>query len=112
MKLQELEEKTVEWAKERKIIPNATAQSQMLKLVSEIGELSDNLLKGNDIEDDIGDCLVVLTIIAALKGTDLEKCWAHAYNDIKDRKGFMNKNGTFIKNTDLNYEKLLSQESI
>ena len=45
------------WAKERGILANSTAQKQMLKLVSEMGELSDNLAKGRDVKDDIGDCL-------------------------------------------------------
>lgn len=109
--LDEYQKKTIKWAKDRKIIPNATPQSQMLKLTSEIGELADNLFKGNDIKDDVGDCLVVLTIIAELSGTDLQECWEYAWNDIKNRRGFLNKNGAFIKDTDPNYEELLAKES-
>ena len=75
-----------------------------------MGELMDNAAKDNleAMKDDIGDCLVVLTNIANLAGTTLEECWEVAYNDIKDRKGFLNANGNFIKSTDEDYAKLLA----
>lgn len=88
------------WAKERGILANSTAQKQMLKLVSEMGELSDNLAKGRDVKDDIGDCLVVLTIIAHLSGTSLKESFDTAWQDIKDRKGYLNDSGVFIKESD------------
>ena len=44
--LNELETLIVGWAKARKIIPNATPESQVLKAVSEIGELADATAKG------------------------------------------------------------------
>lgn len=98
---------TLEWSSDRGILKNGNAFTQVLKLVSEVGELADNIIKGNNVEDDIGDCLVVLTNIAALKNTTLEVCWNKAYNDIKDRKGFLNAEGTFIKTTDKNYNQLV-----
>jgi NTP pyrophosphatase (non-canonical NTP hydrolase) len=104
-----LEQNTVQWAEDRGILKNSTPQQQMLKLVSEMGELADNLAKGNNIEDDIGDCLVVLTIIAAMKNTTIGKSWNVAWNDIKDRKGFLNENGVFVKDTDKNYTQLLME---
>jgi len=98
--LNDLETLTIKWSEDRGIIENSTAQIQGLKLVSEIGELADNLAKGRDVKDDIGDCLVVLTNIAKIKGTNLTECWNHAYNDIKDRKGYLNSDGCFIKEGD------------
>jgi len=101
-----LRDKTLVWSYDRGILTNGKATTQALKLVSEVGELADNIIKGNDVRDDIGDCLVVLTNLAALKGTTLEACWTKAYNDIKDRKGFLNAEGTFIKSTDPKYTQL------
>jgi len=107
--LNEYEELTLKWSADRGITINGKAETQTLKLISEAGELCDNIAKGKDIKDDIGDMLVVLTNIAKLKGTTLAECWEVAYNDIKDRKGFLNANGTFIKSTDDNYEELLAE---
>ena len=104
--LNKLEEKTLQWSKDRGIIDNGKVETQVLKLISEMGELADNVAKGKDIKDDIGDCLVVLTNIATMSGTDLLECWEVAYDDIKDRKGFLNKNGAFIKESDASYKEL------
>ena len=101
MTLDNYERLTLEWGEARKITINGTAQVQGLKLVSEVGELCDNLAKGRDVKDDIGDCIVVLTMIAKLSGTSLEECWEVAYNDIKDRTGNLNKDGCFIKDSDI-----------
>jgi NTP pyrophosphatase (non-canonical NTP hydrolase) len=70
------------------------------KLVSEVGELGDNVAKERDVTDDIGDCLVVLNNLAIMNDTTLEECLRVAYNDIKDRKGHMNSHGVFIKEGD------------
>ena len=92
---------TLMWAGKRGILQNSSAAQQMLKLVSEVGELSDNVAKGRDVRDDIGDCLVVLSIIANMNDTNLTECFKVAYNDIKDRKGQMNENGVFVKEGDV-----------
>lgn len=104
--LEELHDATVKWSYDRGILTNGKATTQALKLISEVGELADNVIKGNSIKDDIGDCLVVLTNLAKLTNTDIVECWNIAYDDIKDRKGFLNAEGTFIKSTDENYEQL------
>jgi NTP pyrophosphatase (non-canonical NTP hydrolase) len=96
----ELIDKCSQWSIDRQIIQNGNRETQCLKLVSEIGELADNIAKGRDVYDDIGDCLVVLNNLALMHGTTLEQCLAHAYNDIKDRKGYMNEKGVFIKESD------------
>jgi hypothetical protein len=99
--MEDLEYKILEWAHARGILTNSSPQIQGLKLVSEVGELCDNLAKGRDVRDDIGDIIVVAAIIANMKGTTLTECMFTAYNDIKDRKGYLNENGTFIKESDL-----------
>jgi len=100
MSLEVLVEKCSDWSHERKIIENSNALVQFAKLVSEVGELADNIAKGRDIEDDIGDCLVVLNNLALMNNTTLADCLSVAYDDIKDRKGYMNNNGVFIKEGD------------
>ena len=89
------------WSMTRGIINNSTPLAQFAKLVSEIGELGDNIAKQRDVTDDIGDCLVVLNTIAIMHDTTLEDCLNVAYEDIKDRKGHMNSEGIFIKEGDV-----------
>ena len=90
-----------QWSREKKIVSNSTAVVQLGKLVSEIGELADNVVKGRCVKDDIGDCIVVLNTLALMNNTTLEECLAQAYDDIKDRKGYMNELGVFIKEGDM-----------
>ena len=85
----------------RGIINNSTPLAQFAKLVSEVGELGDNIAKQRDVTDDIGDCLVVLNTLAIMHDTTLEDCLNVAYEDIKDRKGHMNSEGIFIKEGDV-----------
>lgn len=163
-----LHELTVQWAKDRGILANGQITTQALKLGSEYGELCGNLAENKSIEDDIGDCLVVCTILSQLSGYDLlldiftikptihtaplvpiaskylgdlqdntikgkdfsedmrnflhqiegigktrhvtlKQCWEIAYNDIKDRKGILNEQGTFIKETDATYKETVER---
>jgi NTP pyrophosphatase (non-canonical NTP hydrolase) len=71
-----------------------------MKLIQETGELSDNICKGKDIRDDIGDMMVVLINIAERNNLTLDECLEVAYNDIKDRKGTMI-DGVFVKEGDV-----------
>ena len=88
--------KVVEWHEDRNLIDGASDKDQVLKLVQEVGELSDSVCKQQDVKDDIGDCLVILINIAEREGTTLEECLQVAYDDIKDRKGRM-VDGIFVK---------------
>jgi NTP pyrophosphatase (non-canonical NTP hydrolase) len=94
--MKDLIEKTSQWHHDRNLIDGATSKDQVLKLIQEVGELSDSVCKGEDVKDDIGDCLVILINIAERESTTLEECLAVAYNDIKDRKGRM-VDGIFVK---------------
>lgn len=98
--MKELEKKVIRWAEERNLIKGSNPESQMLKLIEEIGELASDISKRRDVKDSIGDSLVVLTLIARQFGTDLKECYSLAYDEIKDRKGRMI-NGTFVKESDL-----------
>tara|TARA_R110000772_G_scaffold19360_1_gene54057 strand:- start:703 stop:1314 length:612 start_codon:yes stop_codon:yes gene_type:complete len=87
-----------QWHHDRNLIDGATDKDQVCKLIQEVGELSDNVCKGNDIKDDIGDIIVVLINIAERNNVTIAECLDQAYNDIKDRKGTM-VDGIFIKET-------------
>lgn len=67
--LEELEQLIIEWAKARKIIPNASAETQMMKLYSEVGEFADAIIKGDlpEIKDAIGDMFVLSIVWNELK---------------------------------------------
>lgn len=91
-----------EWAHARNLIEGSDPKSQLLKTMSELGELADGINKGRQAEiiDGIGDVVVTLVIIAAQLNLSFEGCVAAAYDEIKDRKGRM-VNGVFIKEGDL-----------
>lgn len=89
----------IRWAEARGIIENSDSKTQLLKAISEMGELADAIIKRDRpaIIDGIGDVLVCLIVVGALEDLDLTRCLESAYNEIKDRKGFLNKNGIFVK---------------
>jgi NTP pyrophosphatase (non-canonical NTP hydrolase) len=89
----------IRWAEARQIIPNAKPYSQVLKAVSEMGELADAENKGdmNGIKDAVGDVVVCLINYCALRDISLVECLKGAYNEIKDRKGTLMPNGVFVK---------------
>ena len=96
----QLVEKIAQWHRYRNLIDGSTDKDQYMKLIQEAGELSDNICKGKDIRDDIGDMMVVLINIMTRNGLSMEECLQVAYDDIKDRKGKMI-NGVFVKESDL-----------
>jgi len=98
--MEKLAKNIAKWHHERNLIKGATDKDQFCKLIQEAGELSDNICKGKDIADDIGDMIVVLINIAERNGLTLEDCMQRAWEDIKDRKGKMI-DGIFIKEGDV-----------
>ena len=98
--LADLEYMVRRWAQDRGIYDHSTPQAQVLKAVSEMGELADNILKGRDVRDDIGDVVVCLINVAAMQETNLSECLQKAWDDIKDRKGRMVPGGAFVKEGD------------
>ena len=91
-------ERVRQWAIDRNIIGGTTPKDQFGKLVEEVKELRDAIEGGDlpEIVDAIGDCSVVLAIIAAQYGLAFEQCQEAAWEEIKDRKGRII-NGTFVK---------------
>lgn len=88
-----------DWAKEKGIIEFGDCKTQCLKLIEEVGELSKAILKNDEDEfiDAVGDCVIVLSNLAAIRGYNIEFCINSSYNVIKERQGKM-QNGTFVKN--------------
>lgn len=87
-----------QWAKDRNIIGGTTAFDQYGKLGEEVCELFEAMEERDlpDIADAIGDCSVVLAIIAEQYGLAFEQCQEAAWEQIKDRKGKI-VNGVFVK---------------
>jgi NTP pyrophosphatase (non-canonical NTP hydrolase) len=93
-----IENKVIEWAKDRLIFEQSSDIDQMKKLIEEFSELDRavNVKNLKLIIDGIGDMLVVLTLIAKFNNIDLFQCYCAAYLEIKDRRGKMI-NGLFVK---------------
>lgn len=94
-----LELEVIRWAEARQIIPNAKPYTQLLKAVSEMGELADAEIKGrmDDIKDGLGDVLVCLIIYCALRDINLTDCLSGAYETIRHRRGTLTSEGVFVK---------------
>jgi len=92
----------VKWAAEKGILEKATPATQMLKMTEEVGELAKAIRNGDmkEVEDSIGDCMVVLTILAAMYQRDARNCYEGSWKVIRGRTGQM-VNGVFIKQEDL-----------
>jgi len=99
MSYAETELKVIRWSEARQIIPNSTPFAQSIKAVEEINELVDALRDNNKAEaiDAVGDTVVCLINVCALLDVNLEDCLSAAYEQIKDRKGYMNADGIFVK---------------
>ena len=93
-------DKIRKWHHDRNLIAGSTDKDQTLKLMQELGELSDSICKGKDFRDDLGDMLVVMINIMERHDIDIIECLAVAWVDIKDRKGNM-VDGIFVKEDDL-----------
>lgn len=79
------------WAIQRELYKKGNPQTQMLKLTEEFGELAKAMIDKDktEMQDAIGDMVVVLTNLSELLGFSIEDCINIAYNDIKDRTGKM-----------------------
>lgn len=120
------ENETIQWGMDRKIIQHSSSRAQASKANEEIDELLDHTSRLHEIrqviealenamlavpqsiidreiellsmiEDDIGDTVVCLIMVAEIEGLDLKNCLAKAYSEIKDRRGEMRSDGKFYK---------------
>ena len=99
MSYAEVEMKVVQWGEARGIVQNATAMSQAIKTLEETTELLDAINKKNldETKDAVGDIVVTLIMVCAVLDINLVDCLKGAYNEIKDRKGYLTKEGVFVK---------------
>jgi NTP pyrophosphatase (non-canonical NTP hydrolase) len=99
MSYSSVEMEIIQWAEQRKIIPNSTPETQLLKAVSELGELADATIKKehDKIIDAVGDVLICMVNYCALQDIDLVTCMKMAFSEIKHRKGTLMPNGVFVK---------------
>ena len=88
------------WAKDRGLYDKGNSHTQYVKLIEEAGEIAQAILKQDkpEVQDAIGDMVVVLTNLAELEGFTIEDCIDSAYTEISTRRGKM-LNGTFVKET-------------
>jgi len=94
------QELILKWAKDKGILDKSTATAQLGKLREEVGELEEEVLRGriSDAMLELGDVLVVSTLIAHFLGTDIDECMGLAHAKISKRTGRM-ENGVFVKDS-------------
>ena len=99
MSYAQVEIEIIRWSEARKIIPNSTPDTQLLKAMSELGELANATIKKDraGIVDGVGDVMVCLVNYCALQDIDLVSCMESAFKEIKHRKGTLMPNGVFVK---------------
>lgn len=116
----ETELKVLQWGEARGIVQNgkpvgqasktieesaellvATAKLQVLRDVSkmrtteEFAAYKDAVIA--EAKDAIGDTMVTLVMAAATMDVDLRDCFNLAYQEIKERKGYLRADGVFVK---------------
>ena len=103
MKYEELENKVIEWAKDRNIFENSNAIKQISKTQEELYETLGalrELEQGKEsileVADGIGDMLVTIILLAKMVGLNSVDCLGYASDEIKNRKGKM-VDGLFVK---------------
>ena len=89
----------IQWGEARGIVQNSTPFAQALKTKEELDELFE-AIENKDVaamKDAYGDILVTLIMGCACADLDLVECLKGAYDEIKHRKGYLNKDGIFVK---------------
>ncbi len=89
----------MKWAQDRGIYENGTALGQASKTVEEACELLVAVANNDrkEIADAIGDVMVTLVNVGVLADFDIRQCFYDAFKVIENRKGHMNKDGVFVK---------------
>ena len=87
------------WGHARGIIKNGKPMGQAIKTLEETTELIDAINKGDKdaIKDAVGDIFVTLLMQCAIQGFTATEALETAYEQIKDRKGFLTPEGIFVK---------------
>ena len=99
MSYADIEMKVVQWGEARGIVQHSTPAAQAKKTIEELDELLAAIKAGDRaaMADGYGDVLVTLVMGCACADLNLLTCFEGAYNEIKDRKGSLNKEGLWVK---------------
>lgn len=95
---EQLQERTVTWAKNKGILEHGTPEGQAKKTLEESNELL-NAVKANDraeIADGIADILVTIIIQSEMQGMDILAELEKVLTILESRKGRM-QGGQFVK---------------
>ncbi len=112
--VEELEQKVIQWAKDRGIYNGSTELSRFDKLLEEASQLLEEIQSTEDkkvknIKLEAGVIIVTLINVLYPYGLDLKTCLEAAYEKIKNRKGRM-ENGVFVK--EIEVAKVLNAEEM
>lgn len=99
MSYAQVEMKILQWGEKRGIVQNGKPIGQAIKTLEEVTELLDAINKGDREAtiDAVGDVVVTLIMVCATLDLDLTECLESAYEQIKDRKGYLTPDGVFVK---------------
>ena len=99
MSIDNLTKDIKQWGSDRMITKNGKPMSQAIKSLEEVTEMIEAINNDNSpmVADGIGDVFVTLVMVAETSGLDMESCIRLAYEEIKDRKGYLRSDGTFMK---------------
>ncbi len=99
MSYADVEMKVIQWGEARQIVQHSTPYAQAKKTQEELYELFEAIEEKDKtaMADAYGDILVTLIMGCACADLDLVECLEGAYQEIKDRKGHLSKEGLFIK---------------
>ena len=99
MSYAQVEMKILQWGEKRGIVQNGKPIGQAIKTLEEVTELLDAINKGDREAtiDAVGDVVVTLIMVCATLDLDLTECLEAAYEQIKDRKGYLTPEGVFVK---------------
>lgn len=99
MSFSDIEMKVLQWGCDRGIVQNGKPMGQAIKTLEEVTELIDALHRHSlpDVEDAVGDVVVTLIMVCATMDIDLTNCLKKAYEEIKNRKGYLRADGVFVK---------------
>jgi NTP pyrophosphatase (non-canonical NTP hydrolase) len=88
----------LEWARSRGILDKGNILVQTIKLQEEVGELSKAVLfkSKEEIDDAIGDIVIVLTSLSYFNGSSLSDNIDRAFEIVNKRQGEM-RGGNFVK---------------
>lgn len=100
--LDQLVKQVEQWSKD-KGLDKGNSHVQHTKFSEEGGEIAHALCRQDrdKLQDGIGDVIVTLIILAQQNNMDLHGCLETAWDEIKDRTGEINSDGSFVKSEDL-----------